>query len=241
MTVPVNEGGFSQAINHQSSFHANFVRGKSKRMTEISTLATQLSKKMTLHQSNFDQEPFTKDKKNKKPPLKMKFSFFDYMTAYLPDKFYNSAKKKILKNGMEMINQKLDIKSYINAMNELEKLKLLLFDETQYFLFEHIPKPVLIDEDLIKPQEESDSEDEVDEEVGETERGLKKKKPKKSKSRVSSILACNAQFWARRTTEQRQENFKKALESVRKRDGEGDGRQNIIDQRLLEILDHIGQ
>lgn len=94
----------------------------------------------------------------------MKFSFFDYMTAYLPDRIYNSPKKKILKNGMLMINQKLDIKSYINAMNELEKLKLLLFDETQYSLFEHIPKPVLFDENIIMLEEPPTPEG--DEELG---------------------------------------------------------------------------
>ena len=35
--------------------------------------------------------------------------------------------------------------SVIQSLNELEKLKLLLFDQDQYFIFEHIPKPFLID------------------------------------------------------------------------------------------------
>lgn len=35
-------------------------------------------------------------------------------------------------------------------MNELQKLKLLLFDDNQLCLFEHIPKPFLIDNYLFK-------------------------------------------------------------------------------------------
>ena len=44
-----------------------------------------------------------------------------------------------------MIQSKLEIRYVIHCLNELEKLKLLLFDEDQYYLFEHIPKPYLID------------------------------------------------------------------------------------------------
>lgn len=69
----------------------------------------------------------------------------DYLATYLPDSWYSSPKKRLFKNGMSMIDEKLDIKQYINAINELEKLKILLFDETQYYLFEHIPKPILFD------------------------------------------------------------------------------------------------
>ena len=40
---------------------------------------------------------------------------------------------------------KMEISTVIQSLNELEKLKLLLFDEDQYYLFEHIPKPFLMD------------------------------------------------------------------------------------------------
>jgi hypothetical protein len=39
----------------------------------------------------------------------------------------------------------MEMNSVIQSLNELEKLKLLLFDQDQYFIFEHIPKPFLID------------------------------------------------------------------------------------------------
>ena len=49
-----------------------------------------------------------------------------------------------------MIMSKMEISTVIQSQNELEKLKLLLFDEDQYYLFEHIPKPFLIDPNGIK-------------------------------------------------------------------------------------------
>jgi hypothetical protein len=49
-----------------------------------------------------------------------------------------------------MIHNKLEIRYVIHSLNELEKLKLLLFDENQYFLFEHIPKPYLINGEMVK-------------------------------------------------------------------------------------------
>ena len=49
-----------------------------------------------------------------------------------------------------MIMSKMEISTVIQSLNELEKLKLLLFDEDQYYLFEHIPKPFLIDPNGIK-------------------------------------------------------------------------------------------
>lgn len=54
-----------------------------------------------------------------------------------------------------MIRQKTDVRNVINALNELEKLKLLLFDDDQYILFEHIPKPFLMN--LEKGQKDQSS------------------------------------------------------------------------------------
>ena len=49
-----------------------------------------------------------------------------------------------------MIHSKLEIRYLIHSLNELEKLKRLLFDDDQYYLFEHIPKPYLIDGEMAK-------------------------------------------------------------------------------------------
>jgi hypothetical protein len=44
-----------------------------------------------------------------------------------------------------MIREKMEMSCLIRSLNELEKLKLLLFDDNQLFLFEHIPRPWLVD------------------------------------------------------------------------------------------------
>ena len=49
-----------------------------------------------------------------------------------------------------MIEKKLDVRTLLFSMMELEKLKLLLFDPDQYFLFQHLPKPILFDKFIYK-------------------------------------------------------------------------------------------
>ena len=71
-----------------------------------------------------------------------------------------------------MIQKKVDIRTIIDALNELEKLKLLLFDQDQYFLFEHIPKPFLMNAEAVKrkPKRKKKSQDVSDEESGKVDR-----------------------------------------------------------------------
>lgn len=95
-----------------------------------------------------------------------------------------------------MINQKLDLVNIIETMNELEKLKMLLFDENQYYIFEHIPKPILFDKKIIELNEKD---------VEEIEKDLGAKREtmdlnldgdgKKKKKRTNTILTCNGRFW----------------------------------------------
>ncbi len=42
--------------------------------------------------------------------------------------------------------KKMELDTIIRSLNELEKLKLLLFDDNQLFLFEHVPKPFLMNQ-----------------------------------------------------------------------------------------------
>lgn len=119
-----------------------------------------------------------------------------------------------------MIQNKLEIRYVMHSLNELEKLKLLLFDEDQYYLFEHIPKPYLIDGTVAKtfddpkpPKPESNQEVilEVPEEAPPLvkrvtglsrfkDRFMKKKVDKKvvaqkKKISKSDILMSNNTFW----------------------------------------------
>jgi hypothetical protein len=44
-----------------------------------------------------------------------------------------------------MIREQMEMSKIIKSLNELDKLKLLLFDKHQFEIFEQIPKPYLID------------------------------------------------------------------------------------------------
>jgi hypothetical protein len=54
----------------------------------------------------------------------------------------------------------MEISTVIKSLNELEKLKILLFDKNQLEIFERIPKPFLIDalaDGAPEPEEEKES------------------------------------------------------------------------------------
>lgn len=83
-----------------------------------------------------------------------------------------------------MIQGKMDLTAVITCLNEFEKLKLLLFDDDQYILFSHIPKPFLINPNLALQEEEaSDTKD------------PKYKKTETSGSKDQDILMSNNSFW----------------------------------------------
>ena len=119
-----------------------------------------------------------------------------------------------------MINIKLDLTNLITTMNEVEKLKRLLFDKDQYLIFEHIPKPFLIDSDLIEPHSPS-----------------KGTSLKGRASHSSRILIANNALWKTRVVgeQQKMDDFETALDNIKKK-----GELNIIDKRLLSIIDGMG-
>jgi len=49
-----------------------------------------------------------------------------------------------------MIKKKLDVRNILYTMMELEKLKLILFDPDQYFMFQHLPKPIIFNKFIYK-------------------------------------------------------------------------------------------
>ena len=109
-----------------------------------------------------------------------------------------------------MIRQKMDLAKLINSLNELEKLKLLLFDEDQYYLFEHIPKPYLVDTTVA---------------MG-----------KKNLIGNYKVFLTGNKFWHKSnyTTEDSLNHFCKALYNIKQKEKQGE--LNVIDKRLLEIL-----
>jgi hypothetical protein len=88
-----------------------------------------------------------------------------------------------------MIRSKLEIGALMKSLNELEKLKLLLFDTNQYYLFEHIPKPFLFDSKMMALQEENPLP-----KIKATDTNVSTQSLKKRSSTADRVL-CNQTFW----------------------------------------------
>lgn len=116
------------------------------------------------------------------------------------------------------------MKAVIQSLNELEKLKLLLFDEDQYYIFEHIPKPFLID-----PNAAARNSKEFDEDQKE----LQKREAMKHRQEI--IMSKN-EFWEKNNSvEEKIKNFTKALNNIKNKED-----LNVIDRRLLAIMNQFG-
>lgn len=79
--------------------------------------------------------------KNQGIPLK--FSLWKSITAFFKknNEFDNEAKQR--DSAVNKIKENLDISYILKKIFEIEKLKLLLLDENQYYLFELLPKPLI--------------------------------------------------------------------------------------------------
>ena len=74
-------------------------------------------------------------------PKRLKISFFENIKYIMNFKRKNS-KIAELNKAYDRINRKLDILFIIKKFTELEKIKMLLLDEDQLRLFNHLPKPI---------------------------------------------------------------------------------------------------
>lgn len=110
----------------------------------------------------------------------------------------------------------MEMSTVIKSLNELEKLKVLLFDEYQYYIFEHIPKPFIIDENALK-------DDEDDEEVAE---------------QGKNIIFSDNIFWKKNEDlEKRLKKLSTALNEIKKRN-QGE-EKSLIDQKLLDMMNQF--
>jgi len=106
----------------------------------------------------------------------------------------------------------------MKTIAEFQKLKRLLFDKQQYFLFEHIPKPILFDAQQLEHELEENY-------------GIDTKEAKE-------ILENNRLFWkALRGQEEEKgsQEFARVLQTIKKKE-----RHNIIDERLIKIINELG-
>lgn len=120
----------------------------------------------------------------------------------------------------------MDIKTLIRTINELEKLKLLLFDDSQLVLFEHIPRPFLVNPNLninLKKLQEQQGGDQKSSLGTDTER----------RDEAKSCSLSKDKFWHKiKTSEINFRDYMVALESIRAK-GKN---MNIIDERLFHAL-----
>ena len=160
-----------------------------------------------------------------------------------------------------MIIDKLDIAFIIKSISELEKLKLLFFDEDQYYLFEHIPKPYLVDAQRnlrrkrtvgddkspksrpsmlstpkSRPSRLSTPRHKIRDEES-TPRSSSSQNVKWDKlSRDKAVFMSSSMFWKKSemTFEKKVDKFCRALDNIRRK--QKDGTLTPMDRRLLKIL-----
>ena len=91
--------------------------------------------------TDFSDRKITVPLKIKKPFNKIRVGFMDNI-KYMVDFKRKNSKMLLLNNAFDSINSKLDILFIVKKLSELEKIKMLLFDEDQLCMFNHLPKPI---------------------------------------------------------------------------------------------------
>lgn len=130
-----------------------------------------------------------------------------------------------------MIQNKLDMDTLLTAFNDIEKIKLLLFDEDQYCVFDHIQKPFIIDESLAVGNSKN-------KEVSDVEKGIKGKKgsdnaPKGGKEDVDDgIIVTNKHYWDEDVDfDKKLKKFSESFSNIQSK-----MQKNPIDVKLIELL-----
>ena len=82
-------------------------------------------------------------------PSRLNITFWDYIRSFVRRSDQMKEKMRLLNEGINRINERLDIFQMFKKFREIDKLKVLLLEYDQQILFEGIPRPQLIlrDED----------------------------------------------------------------------------------------------
>lgn len=73
----------------------------------------------------------------------LKISFWEYISYYLSKPFFPSARQKIIEAAIKTLEKEMDIVKILRKLKEIEKLKLVIFNEDQRVLFQSLSKPML--------------------------------------------------------------------------------------------------
>ncbi len=110
------------------------------------------------HEKIKNVETFLKSSTDKP---KLTFTIFEYMKLNLKQIFHInlSAKEKLFVKGVEIYSSELDVVSILKKLQEIEKLKLILFNSKQMMLFNLLDKPLIYLENTDENKEEEDKFD----------------------------------------------------------------------------------
>lgn len=102
-----------------------------------------ISKKMTIN--DLEKLINTNQNTEENDILNLELGIGDFLNYYFgilgnPER---NQKKALIKKGMDILKNNLDVKNLIQKFYEIEKLKVLLLDEDQLRLFDSLPKPEL--------------------------------------------------------------------------------------------------
>jgi len=77
-------------------------------------------------------------------PSRLNITFWDYIRSFVRRSDAMKEKMRLLNEGINRINERLDIFQMFKKFREIDKLKVLLLEYDQLVLFEGIPRPQLI-------------------------------------------------------------------------------------------------
>lgn len=106
----------------------------------------------------------------------------------------------------------MEMSALLRCQAEIEKLKMLLFDDDQYSLFEMIPKPFLMDIGMVKQN-----------------------RTKKELNDRGNIVVTQSLFWKKESSfEKLMGNSVEAMKRIKCKE-----ELDIIDEKLLELLESM--
>ncbi|KAL4512425.1 hypothetical protein ABPG72_005427 [Tetrahymena utriculariae] len=160
----------------------------------------------------------------------LKYSFTQYLSYALTKSKIFSSQNILFEQGIEKIQENVDILYIFNKLFEIDKIKQILFNSDQLKLFEYMPKPVISDKkrlgDESQIQNLENDDDNDDEKKNQPKITEDKKVSKKNKSTARSINRRLKQ--ENQLSEQAQEGLKNILKL---------NKMSKIDENLTKIID----
>lgn len=91
-----------------------------------------------------DTVNFNKYKEEKKTSHRILMGFFDYIKFKLKPKNKLNEKEKLYKKGENNMKKDMNIVEIIRKLHDIDKIKAIIFDESQLHLFELVSKPMIL-------------------------------------------------------------------------------------------------